>query len=99
MCNFPPTMAACFDHVYGGKLNTIYSYINDFKTLTAIPARSGTVKDDKEIAIFLKGMEIDLPNSGVPSRNTQSEVKANPPRVEIKVMVHEKLTSQWNIAV
>ena len=67
--------------------------------MKATPAIRGTVKDAKETAICLYGIGMVLPTRGVPSRNTQSEVKAKLPRVEIKVMVHERLTSPWNSAV
>jgi hypothetical protein len=76
-----------------------YTNTNSLQTLKATPAMRGTVKDAREIAICPYGMVMVLPIKGVPSRKTHREVKAKLPTVEIKVMVHERLTSPWNIAV
>ena len=107
--------------------------------LKATPRRSGTVKETKDMAMFMYGIGMSFPiiglsneitlwygwpsslqsasesftkvnnvlltlvddrtNTCLPRRYTQRDVKAKLPRVDKKVIVQERFTSPWNIAV
>ena len=51
------------------------------------------------IIIIIINMRMVLPTRGVPRRKIQRVVKAKLATVERKVMVQDRLTSPWNIAV
>ena len=57
------------------------------------------MKDASEIAICGYGIGIECPTRGVPSRKIHNEVKAKLAREDKKVIVQDRFTSPWNMAV